>query len=490
MTKIVPIVLAGGRGTRLWPLSRQDYPKPFLQLEADSESLYQSTLKRCQSLAELDSRVVPPVVVANHRHRFLVAQQALELNCKLSALIIEPIERNTAAAFSSAVMWAKEQWGDAQCILLPADHELDDSKQFVLTLLTLVNSLIASSTSVTVGLLGVRASEPSNQFGYMKTQGDHFDNPINQSGTRSVISFIEKPPLERAETLVKEEGWFWNSGVYACSTEHWASILNSIDSHFKALIESAVQNAAQDLEFLRLPVDDYKKVKNISVDYFVMEKVDELSQMNVECRMLELNCEWQDSGTWLNYSHQWPVDDLGNRVHGPVENIESRNNVVYSDEALVVTHGIKNQLIVVTQDCVYVGDKLGLDKTTFKQFAQKEHSQLLHHRRQFRPWGYFEVIATGTHFQVKRLSINAHSRLSLQSHQHRSEHWILVSGVASVIRGDEEFQLNTNESTFIPCGVVHRLSNPSNEILELIEVQTGQIIDEDDIMRFNDDFGR
>ena len=466
MLPIVPVILSGGSGTRLWPLSREAYPKQFLPLVGE-DTMLQATWKRVASIAGK-----APIVVANQEHRFMAAEQLRECNVQPQALILEPIGRNTAPAIAIAALQVLAGDEDALLLVLPSDHVVRDQKAFHL-------AVTEAATAAETGKLvtfGIVPTAPETGYGYIKaTSGE---------GARAVDRFVEKPDLATAESYVASGEYFWNSGMFLFKASRYLQELEKLQPAILAACRNALGKATRDNDFVRLDADAFAASPNDSIDYAVMEKTSDAA-------VVPLDAGWNDVGSW---SALWEVSDKdadGNACHGDVIALDCHNSYAYGTR-LIAMVGLEDVVVVETDDAVFVGhkDRVQDVKTIVTQIKQDGRSEAAAHRKVYRPWGAYDSIDNGERFQVKRITVKPGATLSLQMHHHRAEHWIVVSGTAEVTRGDEVILLTENQSTYIPLGVTHRLKNPGKLPLELIEVQSGSYLGEDDIVRFEDQYGR
>jgi len=471
---MIPVILSGGSGSRLWPLSRESYPKQFLPLTSD-QSMLCETLQRLQGLEALSQ----PIVVCNEQHRFLVAEQLRGMDVKPQAIILEPEGRNTAPAVALAALAALEQDEDALMLVLPADHVIDDVAAFH-------QSLMVASQSAYEGKLvtfGIVPIAPETGYGYIKAN-ERYDTSTSIRAL-SVKQFVEKPDAATAESYLASGDYFWNSGMFMFKASCYLEELKQHAATMLNLCEQAYVGAKCDMDFVRLNNNEFLKIQGDSIDYAVMEKTD-------KAVVVPLDAGWNDIGSWSSLSDVSDKDDQANVVSGDVLMEDSNNCYVRSEHRLVAALGIQDQVIIETADAVLVAsrDKAQDVKRIVERLKLDSRSERLHHRRVFRPWGNYESIDEGKRFLVKRIVVNPGASLSLQMHEHRAEHWVVVKGTAKVTRGEEMLELHEDESTYIPVGMKHRLENLTEVPLEIIEVQTGGYLGEDDIVRFDDIYGR
>jgi len=466
MAQLQPVLLSGGSGTRLWPLSREAYPKQFLPLAGD-DTMVQATWRRVEALADL-----APIVVANEEHRFLVAEQLRQVGAPVPAILLEPVGRNTAPAIAAAALQAMAGGADPLLLVLPSDHVVRDVAGFQ-------RAVREASSAAEAGALvtfGIVPDAPETGFGYIQAEaGD---------GLRQVLRFVEKPDAATARSYLDAGGYYWNSGMFLFRASRYLEELARFRPDIVDAVRAAHAAARHDGDFVRLDKDAFSACQSDSIDYAVMEKT-------ADAMVLPVDIGWNDVGSW---SALWDVaerDADGNAHHGDVIAVDSRNSYAYA-QRLVALVGVDDIVVVETDDAVLVArkDKVQEVKQVVARLKQEQRSQAVLHREVHRPWGSYDSVDNGGRHQVKRIKVKPGAALSLQMHHHRAEHWIVVSGTAKVTRGDETLLLSENESTYIPLGVKHRLENPGKVPLELIEVQSGSYLGEDDIVRFEDVYGR
>jgi mannose-1-phosphate guanylyltransferase/mannose-6-phosphate isomerase len=475
---LIPVILSGGSGTRLWPLSRELYPKQLLPLVGKGTML-QETLAR---VAGVDG-VGAPVVVCNENHRFLVAEQILEAGIKSQAIVLEPVGRNTAPAVAVAAMAAVSDLpqnkgggndNDPLLLILPADHVIRDVKAFRAAL-EIGRKAASEGKLVTFGVV---PNKPETGYGYIKR--------VNGAGPAYAIDrFVEKPDLATAKTYVESKEYFWNSGMFLFRASTVLGELRELAPKIYEACAQAVTAAKRDLDFTRLPTKEFGACPSDSFDYAVMEK----TKHGV---VVPLDAGWSDVGSWSALHEAIPADADGNVVLGDVLTADSHGNYLHSTSRLVAAVGLEDHVVVETKDAVLVAPKSRVQdvKELVNQLKKQGRYETSLHREVFRPWGSYDSIDNGQRFQVKRLSVKPGAQMSLQLHHHRAEHWIVVSGTARITRGDEVFLLEENQSTYIPLGTKHRIENPGKIPLHIIEVQSGGYLGEDDIVRFEDRYGR
>jgi mannose-1-phosphate guanylyltransferase/mannose-6-phosphate isomerase len=481
---IIPVILSGGSGTRLWPLSRPSRPKQFMAITGD-QTLFQMTLARLMGL----SGVCMPIVVANEEHRFLAAEQCQEIGIRPASLILEPCPRNTAPAIGLAALAAiasarqaglgdgtDEAVQDPILLVLPSDHVITDTAAFHRAILWGADSA-ASGELVTFGVIPTR---PETGYGYVKSLAGSF-----ASGARAVEQFVEKPDFQTAREYVASGNYFWNAGMFMFKASVYLQELRKHAPQIFSACERAFVQARHDLDFIRVDEVAFQSCPADSIDYAVMEKTDRAS-------LVPLDAGWSDVGAWSAVWELGGGDTDGNVMQGDVTVIESTGCLVRSEHRLVGLVGVQDLIVVETADAVLVADRSAAQEV--KQLVDvlkvQEKAQASSHRQVLRPWGSFDSIDHGDRYQVKRLTIKPGGKLSLQLHHHRAEHWVVVKGTAKVTIGESERLISENESVFIPLGVKHRLENPGSTPLEIIEVQSGGYLGEDDIVRFGDLYGR
>lgn len=466
MNPIVPVILSGGSGTRLWPLSREAYPKQFLPL-VGNDTMLQATWKRVASIAG-----AAPIVVANQEHRFMAAEQLRECKVLPQALILEPVGRNTAPAIAIAALQALSAGDDALLLVLPSDHVVRNEAAFHAA----VKQAAVAAESGKLVTFGIVPTAPETGYGYIKA--------ATGEGVRAVDRFVEKPDLATAEQYVASGEYFWNSGMFLFKASRYLKELETLQPAILAACRNALDKAARDNDFIRLDAEAFAASPNDSIDYAVMEKT-------ADAAVVPLDAEWNDVGSW---SALWEVSDKdadGNACHGDVIALDCKDSYAYGNRLMAMV-GLQDVVVVETDDAVFVGhkDRVQDVKEIVGRIKREGRSEAAAHRKVYRPWGAYDSIDNGDRFQVKRITVKPGATLSLQMHHHRAEHWIVVSGTAEVTRGDEVILLSENQSTYIPLGVTHRLKNPGKLPLELIEVQSGSYLGEDDIVRFEDQYGR
>ena len=465
---MIPIILSGGSGTRLWPLSRKMYPKQFLSLLHD-QTMLQKTLSRLDGLEH-----TAPILVCNNEHRFIVAEQARQLGIEDLSIILEPFGKNTAPAIAVAAIHAAELADDPILLVLSADHEIPDEQAFC-DAVRQAQPLAEAGKLVT---FGIAPADAATGYGYIKRG--------NPEGSGFVVDeFVEKPDRSTAQEYLAAGDYYWNSGMFMFKAQAYLDELEKFNSDMVAHCRQAVGNMREDIGFLRLDSAAFGECESDSIDYAVMEKTD------LAC-VIPMDAGWNDIGSWSSLWEQGKKDKSGNITHGDVMTSDTENSFVHSESRLVATVGVKDLVIIETHDAVLVADmdQAKEVKQIVERLKQEQREEENFHRIVYRPWGSFDSVDEGEGYKVKRISVKPGARLSKQMHHHRAEHWVVVRGTARVFRNDEIFDLHVNESVFIPLGATHYLENPGDTPLDVIEVQSGSYLEEDDIVRFEDIYGR
>jgi len=465
---IVPIILSGGSGTRLWPLSRKLHPKQFINLVNDT-TLFQDTILR------LPKDTANPLIICNEEHRFLAAEQLRQIDKESNGIILEPIGRNTAPAIALAALKFINNGEDPLLLVLSADHLIKNIDAFHQSI-EVAEKLAKNNKLVTFGIVPNKAE---TGYGYIKANID------NTADYYTIQSFTEKPNEEDAKKYLDSGNYLWNSGMFMFKASIYLQELEKFEPEILASCKKSCQTEYKDKDFIRLNNDEFFQCPEQSVDYAVMEHTK-------DGVVVPLDADWSDIGSWDALWDAKNKDKNGNVSEGDVILDEVKNTYTYSSNRLVSVIGISDLVIVDTQDALLVADKKYSQniKNVVNQLKQDSRTEADNHRKVFRPWGYYDSIDADNGFQVKRILVNPGAKLSLQKHEHRAEHWVVVKGVAKVTYGDETFSLNENQSTYIPKGEVHRLENTEKIDLEIIEIQTGDYLGEDDIIRLEDDYQR
>ena len=482
-TAVQPVILCGGSGTRLWPLSRAGFPKQFLCLTGD-ESLFQLAAKRLVALGADDLHINKPLIVSNEEHRFLASEQLREAGIELGTALLEPIGRNTAPAVTLAALAALQDGNDPVLVVTPSDHTIADQVAFTQAMQLAIREAATGS----IVILGITPDHPATGYGYIKVQSTEASNP-SQLSAHVVDSFIEKPNAPTAQTYLDAGNYHWNAGMFVLKASVWLKALNTFSPDIAKATEAAWKAKTQDAVFVRPAKDLFSQIPSESVDYAVMEKC---RGSNFPIKMVPLNAGWSDLGAWDAVWQVLPKDENGNAHFGDVLTTDSSNTLVHATSRLVTLVGVEDLIVVETPDAVLVADKSRSQdvKHIVTQLQQTKREERTLHRKVHRPWGWYDSIDDGQRFKVKRIQVKPQASLSLQKHHHRAEHWVVVKGTAEITKGDKTILLTENQSTYIPLGEVHRLANPGTIPLEIIEVQSGSYLGEDDIVRFEDHYGR
>ncbi|MEE8333843.1 MAG: mannose-1-phosphate guanylyltransferase/mannose-6-phosphate isomerase [Alphaproteobacteria bacterium] len=470
--KITPVILSGGAGTRLWPMSRESFPKQLLPL-ASERSLLQETAARVADPALFGA----PLIVCNAEHRFVVAEQMREIGADVRAILLEPVGRNTAPAAAAAALMLSDDGDDALFLLLPSDHVIADVGAFR----NAVEIAAAAAADGALVTFGITPSQPETGYGYIRRGAP----TPGQPGAFDVAAFVEKPDLATAEEYLAAGGYDWNSGMFLFPTRTLLAEMERLEPAIVNQCRAALDEGVADLDFIRLGEQAFADCPSKSIDYAVMEHTDKAA-------VVPADIGWNDVGSWTALWDIADKDDDGNAVLGDALTLDCRNSYVRSEGPLVTALGVDDLIVVATEDSVLVipKDRAQDVRGMVDALKQRDRDEATTHPRVYRPWGYYQTVHDGDRFQVKRITVNTGASLSLQLHHHRAEHWIVVNGAARVRRGDDEFILNENESTYIPHNTMHRLGNPGKVPLNLIEVQSGSYLGEDDIVRYEDDYGR
>ncbi len=466
-----PVIMAGGSGTRLWPLSRSGFPKQFLVLSGNT-SLFQQAASRLQGLAGDGITVAPPLVVGNEEHRFLVLDQLRELRLLPSAVLLEPVGRNTAPAVTLAALQALQDGADPVMVVTPADQTVTDEVAFTAALRRAVQAAAGGA----IAILGVTPDRPETGYGYVRAEAGR------------VAEFVEKPDLATAGKYLADGGYYWNAGMFVLRASVWMAALERFRPDIASACRAAFAVRETDEVFVRPGKAEFAAVPSESVDYAVMEKCPGV----LDIRMEPLAAGWNDLGAWEAVWQVAPKDAQGNATVGDAIVSDSRNTLVHATSRLVSVVGLEDVVVVETPDAVLVAsrEKSQDVKNIVAQLGREQRGEQALHRKVHRPWGWYDSIDHGPRHQVKRIMVKPGASLSLQMHHHRAEHWIVVTGTAEVTVGDKVLLLAENQSTYIPLGETHRLRNPGKVPLEIIEVQSGSYLGEDDIVRFEDTYGR
>jgi mannose-1-phosphate guanylyltransferase/mannose-6-phosphate isomerase len=468
--KIIPVILSGGDGTRLWPLSRKQYPKQYLPLVSNNTML-QETILRLNGLDNL----ADPIIVCNADHRFLVAEQCRQIDITKPTILLESVGRNTAPAIAAAALQSLTQTDDAVLLVLSADHVIQDIKAFHQA----INIASNQAQEGKLATFGIVPTDANTGYGYIKSS----DESVN--GSYKVEEFVEKPDLQTAQTYLEQGNYLWNSGMFMFKAATLIDELTTYSPKIVTSVNDAVNNAKQDLDFIRFDKQAFESSPSDSIDYALMEKSDNVV-------VVPLDAQWNDIGSWSALYDIGTKDSNGNVIQGDVFIEETTNTYINANHHMVATIGVQDLVIVDTPNATLIStkDKAQEVKKIVEQLQEQGREEQLYHRKVYRPWGWYDSIDSGDNYQVKRLHVNPKSKLSLQMHHKRAEHWVVVSGIATVVNGDQTFNLNKGESTYVPLGTTHALANNTLDPLEVIEVQSGVYLGEDDIVRFEDCYGR
>ena len=468
--KIVPVILSGGSGTRLWPLSRKQHPKQYLPLASDNTML-QETILRLNGLDNLTN----PIIICNVDHRFLVAEQCQQIGIKNPTILLEPVGRNTAPAIAAAALQSLKDSDGSMLLVLSADHVIQDVKAFHQA----INIANQQALNGKLATFGIVPTDANIGYGYIKSSKDNID------GAYKVEEFVEKPNLKTAEFYLEQGSYLWNSGMFMFQARSFIDELTIHAPNIVTLINNAVNSATQDLDFIRLEKQAFESSPSDSIDCALMEKSDNVV-------VVPLNVQWNDIGAWPALYDIGTKDSQGNVIKGDVITQDTTNTYINADHHMVATIGVDNLIIIDTPDATFIAtqDKAQEVKSIVESLQASSRCESNTHRKVYRPWGWYDSIELGEYFQVKRLHVKPGAKLSLQMHHKRAEHWVVVRGTATVTNGEQIFSLNKGESTYIPLGITHGLENQTNEPLEIIEVQSGIYLGEDDIVRFEDIYGR
>jgi mannose-1-phosphate guanylyltransferase / mannose-6-phosphate isomerase len=481
MINATPVILCGGSGTRLWPLSRTGFPKQFLCLTG-KESLFQQAALRLSNLGNADIQVASPVIVTGEEHRFLASEQLNEISVELGCALLEPVGRNTAPALTLAAMMASEGGTDPVLVVTPADQTVVNINAFT----TAMQHAVTEAEKGSVVILGIVPDKPETGYGYIQV-----DKSLQGTveACQIVRRFVEKPDANKAQNYISEGGYYWNAGMFVLRASVWLKALEQFRPDILQASQAAWDMRTVDNKFIRPGKVEFSVIPSESVDYAAMEHC---PGSCFPIKMVPLDAGWSDLGAWDAVWNVLPKDESGNAHLGDVLSSDSRNTLVHATSRLVGLVGVENLIVVETPDAVLVANKSRSQDvkhivTQLQKTKREEHAL---HRKVHRPWGWYDSIDEGGRFKVKRIQVKPKASLSLQKHHHRAEHWIVVTGTAEITNGDSILTLTENQSTYIPLGAVHRLVNPGTIPLEIIEVQSGSYLGEDDIVRFEDTYGR
>ena len=481
MINVTPVILCGGSGTRLWPLSRTGFPKQFLCLTG-KESLFQQAALRLANLGNGDIQVAAPIIVTGEDHRFLAAVQLREIGVELGCALLEPVGRNTAPALTLAALAALEGGADPVLVVTPADQTVVNATAFTVAM----KDSVAEAANGSIVILGVTPDKPETGYGYIQIV-----QPMRgeAEAIQLVQRFVEKPDAATAQTYLNEGGYYWNAGMFVLKASVWLKALGQFRPDILLATQAAWEKRSADNIFVRPGKAEFAAIPSESVDYAAIEQCPGSS---FPIKMVPLDAGWNDLGAWDAVWNVLPKDEAGNAHLGDVLTTDSRNTLVHATSRLVSLVGVENLIVVETPDAVLVADKSRSQdvKHIVTQLQETKREEQTLHRKVHRPWGWYDSIDEGGRFKVKRIQVKPKASLSLQKHHHRAEHWIVVTGTAEITNGEKVLTLTENQSTYIPMGEVHRLANPGTIPLEIIEVQSGSYLGEDDIVRFEDTYGR
>jgi mannose-1-phosphate guanylyltransferase/mannose-6-phosphate isomerase len=475
----VPVILCGGSGTRLWPLSRASFPKQFLVLSGTT-SLFQQAIQRVNGLGADDILVGDTLIVTGEEHRFLALDQLREMPEVAATLLLEPVGRNTAPALTFAALQAVKNGEDPILVVTPADQTVKNSAAFT----DAVQRSVRAAANGSIVVLGITPDKPETGYGYIKGQTD-----VGIYGEHSVDKFTEKPDLAAAIAYLESAGYFWNSGMFVLRASVWLAALAQFRPDILQATVRSCDVVSSDLPFVRPDKTLFTNILSESIDYAVMEHC---PGSNVDIKMITLDAGWNDLGSWEAVWQVGESDGDGNVTRGDTILADTKNTFVHSSSRLVSAVGVDNLVIIETADAILIADKSQSQhvKTIVNQLVKDNRQVDKLHRKVHRPWGWYDSIDEGDRFKVKRIQVKPGGSLSLQKHAHRAEHWVVIKGTAEITNGEQVLTLTENQSTYIPPGTLHRLSNPGDIPLEIIEVQSGSYVGEDDIERFEDDYGR
>jgi len=476
---LIPVILSGGSGTRLWPLSRQQYPKQLLPL-VNRYSLLQETVRRLDGLEDI--AVQSSIIVSNEEYRFVIAEQLRVLG-KTGKIILEPYGRNTAPALTIATLAAMQDSDDPVLLVMPSDHVITDISAFQ----AIIHKGMTLAESDMLVTFGITPNAPETGYGYIQ-----YGTALHEPGTFRIARFVEKPDLATAQNYLEEGSYLWNSGMFMMRASIWLTAIDTCRRDILEACRAAWQSGSIDGDFHRIDKTAFAACPSDSIDYAVMETLSARPDMLPPGAIIPLSAGWSDIGAWDALWRTLQKDESGNVVRGDVLLHACHDTLAFSEHRLVACIGVENVVIVETSDAVLVAhqDKTQEVKHIVDILKQRNRPEIRSHRKIYRPWGWYDSVDRGERFQVKRIVVNPGAALSLQMHHHRAEHWIVVRGTAQVTRADKTFLVSENESTFIPLGTPHRLENPGRVPLEMIEVQSGSYLGEDDIVRFEDKYGR
>ncbi|NMM38078.1 MAG: mannose-1-phosphate guanylyltransferase/mannose-6-phosphate isomerase [Glaciimonas sp.] len=469
---LIPVILCGGSGTRLWPLSRETYPKQFLRL-LGQDTLLQQTMQRLAGIEDVD----PAILICNETSRFVVAEQLREIGIENAQILLEPTRRNTAPAIAAAALQALSRGNDPLLLVLPSDHVINNHAAFY----SAVHKAKIVAEKGKLVTFGITPLGPETGYGYIRA-GAAEPGPAQ---AQPVIEYVEKPDRATAERYLASGHYFWNSGMFIFRASCYLEELTQFEPDIVAACSQAMTLSKQDFSFIRLDSQSYSRSPDKAVDYAVMERT-------TNATMVAMDADWNDIGSWASVWKASEKDQDNNAKHGDVMLQDCQGCLVHGSSRLITAVGMRNTIIVETADALLIMDADSAQETKklVEHLIETKRTEATQHREIFRPWGSYDSIEVGTRFHVKRITVKQGAKLSLQMHHHRAEHWVVVSGTAKITNGDQEYLLTENQSTYIPLGVVHSLENPGKIPLELIEIQSGTYLGEDDIVRLQDNYGR
>ena len=479
---VVPIILSGGSGKRLWPLSRSGFPKQFLALSSSNKTLFQEAIDRLRVNFKQDIEIKPAIVVSNEAHRFLVSEQLKEINYESAKVLLEPCPRNTAAALTLAAFEACESFQNPILVVVSADQIIKDQNAFI----KVIQQSIELALKKAIVILGVPPTKPETAYGYI-----HCHDKEGDLGEYHVSQFVEKPDKSKAQDYLKKGSYFWNAGIFVMQADIWLQAIQFFRKDIAATTKTAwLQKIVDpDLKFIRPHKESFELIPSDSIDYAVIEKC---PGSLFDLKMIPFKAGWSDLGSWNALWEEGERDENNNMTHGDVLLSQSDQCLIHASSRLVAVVGAKNLIIVETPDAVLIADRNQDQhiKVLVEGLVEDQREEQLFHRKVNRPWGWYDSIDAGENFKVKRIYVKPGASLSLQKHQSRAEHWVVVKGIAEITNGEKTITLKENESTFIPQGQIHRLKNSTDLPLEIIEVQSGEYLGEDDIIRYDDTYGR
>ncbi len=477
--QVTPVILCGGSGTRLWPLSRSGFPKQFLVLSGTT-SLFQQAVDRANNIASNYISINKTLIVTGEQHRFIALEQLREMQLVYANLILEPEGKNTAPALTFASLQSLKNDSDPVLVVTPADQTVKNTEAFI----NAIQGAVKLANTGSIVILGIKPTGPQTGFGYIKQSGT-----VGSFGDFNVVKFVEKPDLQTAQSYLESGEYSWNAGMFVVRASVWIKAISKFRNDILNATEIAFHQSNVDQQFIRPHRDLFMNIPSVSIDCAVIEKC---PGSEFEIKVIPLDAGWNDLGSWDAVWQAGDKDKSGNLIKGDALVDASENNLIHASHRLVSAVGVNNLVIIETADAVMVADRnqSQLVKKIVSRLSDQAREEHVLHRKVLRPWGWYDTIDVGDKFKVKRIQVNPGASLSLQSHARRAEHWVVVKGSAKVIAGDRLITLKENESTFIPLGEKHRLLNPSGEILEIIEVQSGAYLGEDDIVRFDDGYGR